>query len=49
MSVAQTARPLKIAFVVSAFPLPSETFITLQIAGLLERGHDVTILATTPG
>ncbi|MBN2377108.1 MAG: glycosyltransferase [Sedimentisphaerales bacterium] len=37
---------MKIAFVVSAFPKLSETFIVNQITGLLEMGHDVRIFAT---
>ena len=40
---------MKIAFVVSAFPILSETFIVSQIAGLLEMGHDVRIFAIRDG
>ncbi len=38
-------KSLKIAFVVWRFPVLSESFILNQIAGLLERGHDVRIHA----
>lgn len=40
---------MKIAFVVSSFPCMSETFILKQITGLLDRGHDVEILAVMQG
>ena len=36
---------MRIAFVVSAFPLPSETFILGQITGMIARGHEVDIYA----
>ncbi|AOX00994.1 colanic acid biosynthesis glycosyltransferase WcaL [Moorena producens PAL-8-15-08-1] len=36
---------LKIAFFVGHFPILSETFILNQIAGLIERGHQVDIYA----
>ncbi|MEM8830640.1 MAG: glycosyltransferase [Cyanobacteria bacterium P01_G01_bin.19] len=36
---------LKIAFIVGRFPVLSEAFILNQIAGLLERGHEVDIYA----
>ena len=36
---------MKIAFIVTQFPVISETFILRQITGLLERGHDVDIFA----
>lgn len=38
-------KPLKIAFIVWRFPMLSESFILNQIAGLLERNHDVRIYA----
>lgn len=41
--------PLHIAFVVTAFPTVSETFILRQITGLIDRGHDVDIYAETRG
>jgi len=34
---------------VGAFPVPSETFIARQIAGLLDLGHEVDIYADTRG
>ena len=37
--------PLKIAFIVDVFPRLSETFILNQIAGLIDRGHHVDIIA----
>jgi colanic acid/amylovoran biosynthesis glycosyltransferase len=37
---------MKIAFIVSGFPLLSETFILNQITGLLDRGHQVDIYAS---
>jgi len=36
---------VRIAFFVSAFPLPSETFILGQITGMIARGHEVDIYA----
>jgi len=36
---------MRIAFLVDAFPVFSETFILDQITGLLDRGHDVRIMA----
>jgi colanic acid/amylovoran biosynthesis glycosyltransferase len=39
-----TAR-LRVAFVVGRFPVVSETFVLNQATGLLDRGHDVDILA----
>src|SRR6185312_2646194 len=36
---------MRIAFFVSSFPELSETFLLQQVVGLLERGHDVRILA----
>ncbi|MCU0558953.1 MAG: glycosyltransferase [Desulfobacterales bacterium] len=40
---------MRIAFVVGEFPKLSETFILGQIAGFLQRGHAVTIIAGRPG
>jgi colanic acid/amylovoran biosynthesis glycosyltransferase len=40
---------VKVAFLVGVFPKLSETFILNQITGLIDRGHDVTILAMEPG
>lgn len=40
---------MKIAFVVSAFPTLSETFILNQITGLIDRGHEVDVFANTSG
>ena len=34
---------MKIAFFVDKFPLVSETFVLTQVAGMIRRGHDVTI------
>jgi colanic acid/amylovoran biosynthesis glycosyltransferase len=36
---------MKIAFFMPSFPEISETFILRQITGLLDRGHDVSIMA----
>lgn len=36
---------MKIAFILNSFPLVSETFILSQITGLLDRGHDLHVLA----
>jgi colanic acid/amylovoran biosynthesis glycosyltransferase len=36
---------MKIAFFVDRFPLVSETFVLSQIAGMIERGHEVVIFA----
>ena len=38
-------RPLKILFVVSNFPSPSQTFILNIITGLIDKGHDVSIFS----
>jgi colanic acid/amylovoran biosynthesis glycosyltransferase len=38
-------RPLKIGFRVGIFPKRSETFVLNQIKGMVERGHDVSVLA----
>jgi colanic acid/amylovoran biosynthesis glycosyltransferase len=42
-------RRLRIAVFVHEFPTLSETFVLSQIAGLIDRGHDVTILANVRG
>jgi colanic acid/amylovoran biosynthesis glycosyltransferase len=42
-------KPMRIAIVVGPFPVPSQTFILNQITGLIDRGHDVDILAMSPG
>lgn len=39
---------MRILFFVNRFPLLSETFILSQITGLIDRGHEVRILAATP-
>ena len=39
--------PLRIAFFVGCFPVVSETFILRQITGLIDLGHDITIVADT--
>ncbi len=36
---------MKIAFVVEAFPVLSQTFVLNQITGLIDRGHEVDIYA----
>ncbi|PGR03775.1 glycosyltransferase [Priestia megaterium] len=38
---------MKILFVVSEFPKLSETFILNQIVGLIDEGHEITILSKT--
>ncbi len=40
---------MRIAVLTSYFPEPSITFILDQIAGLIDRGHDVEIFADRPG
>ncbi|HEY9654884.1 MAG TPA: glycosyltransferase [Crinalium sp.] len=40
---------MRVAFVVSHFPVLSEPFILNQIAGLMDRGHDVDIYAEFQG
>jgi colanic acid/amylovoran biosynthesis glycosyltransferase len=40
---------MRIAFFVWQFPVISQTFVLNQIAGLLERGHEVDIYAYLPG
>ena len=42
-------RPLKILFVVSNFPSPSQTFILNIITGLIDQGHDVSIFSFHKG
>jgi colanic acid/amylovoran biosynthesis glycosyltransferase len=39
---------VRIAFVVGGFPETSETFILDQMTGLIDRGHEVMILARPP-
>jgi colanic acid/amylovoran biosynthesis glycosyltransferase len=39
---------MRIAFLVGRFPSLSETFILNQITGLIDRGHDVDIIASIP-
>jgi colanic acid/amylovoran biosynthesis glycosyltransferase len=36
---------MKIAFILAEYPVLSETFIVRQIAGLVDKGHDVTVIA----
>src|SRR5262249_14503965 len=36
---------MKVLYAVWTFPAPSETFVLNQITGLIERGHDVSIIA----
>lgn len=40
---------MRIAVLVGAFPTVSETFILNQVTGLLDRGHDVRIIAEKVG
>ena len=40
--------PMRILFVLESFPALSETFVLNQITGLIDRGHDVSILAGPP-
>lgn len=42
-------RPLKILCVLGSFPLLPEIYVVNQLAGLLERGHDVYIYANRQG
>lgn len=35
---------MKLAFFVANYPVPSETFVIRQIKGMLDLGHDVTII-----
>ncbi len=39
---------MRIAYVLQAFPVLSETFVLNQLTGLLDRGHDVTVFASRP-
>ena len=39
---------MKIAFLVSRFPCPSETFVLNQVEGLINRGQDVDVYANAP-
>lgn len=39
---------MKIALIISKFPILNETFVLDHITGLLDRGHDVHIYATAP-
>ncbi|NQT33002.1 MAG: colanic acid biosynthesis glycosyltransferase WcaL, partial [Candidatus Omnitrophica bacterium] len=36
---------MRIAFIVNAFPILSETFILNQITGLIDRGHEVVLFS----
>lgn len=40
---------MRIAFLLHQFPALSETFILRQVTGLLDRGHDVQVIAEYPG
>lgn len=44
-----TGRPLRIAFLIRAFPTVSETFIRDQIEGLRDRGHEVDVFSLYVG
>jgi colanic acid/amylovoran biosynthesis glycosyltransferase len=39
---------MRIAFIVNSFPVVSETFILGQMVGLLQRGHQLEIIADPP-
>jgi colanic acid/amylovoran biosynthesis glycosyltransferase len=39
---------MRIAFIVGKFPNLSETFVLNQITGLIDRGHDVSIIGRKP-
>jgi colanic acid/amylovoran biosynthesis glycosyltransferase len=41
-------KPLRIAVMAHEFPALSETFVLNHVTGLLDLGHDVTVLATAP-
>ncbi len=43
--MSSSKKKLNIAFVVSAFPTVSETFIVNQICDLIDRGHEITIFS----
>jgi colanic acid/amylovoran/stewartan biosynthesis glycosyltransferase WcaL/AmsK/CpsK len=47
--LATSGGQVRVAFVVGSFPQISETFILDQMTGLIDRGHDVMILARPPG
>jgi len=38
---------MKILFIIGKFPLLSQTFVLNQITGLIDRGHEVDIYATS--
>lgn len=40
---------LRVAFVLSRFPAASETFVSNQLAGLIDRGHTVDVYADEAG
>lgn len=40
---------MRIAFLLDSFPVISQTFVNSQICGLLDRGHDVGIIAGSAG
>lgn len=40
---------MRIAFIVTYFPILSETFIVNQIVGLISRGHEVDIYSCYVG
>lgn len=40
---------MRIAFLLDSFPVISQTFVVSQICGLLDRGHDVRIIAGSEG
>jgi colanic acid/amylovoran biosynthesis glycosyltransferase len=41
-------REMRILFIVNSFPCISETFVVAQVVGLLQRGHEVNIMADRP-
>lgn len=43
--MSDNVKPLRIAFFLGEFPILSETFVIRQVAGLVNAGHDVTIIA----
>jgi glycosyltransferase involved in cell wall biosynthesis len=48
-SVVSEPKPLKVAYVTMRYPLPSETFATLDVRALSEAGVDLTVFALRPG
>ncbi len=48
-AAADGGAPLDVAFMVDAFPSVIATYILDQVAGLLERGHQVEVFARAPG